>query len=89
MTAELSWESVLAWRVARQGLAERAAADDWAAVVGRVCGLHAQVQAAAELTLWTRGRARVRLGVERGRGRARPRATATARGVSARERRVD
>jgi len=54
MTAELSWESVLAWRVARQGLAERAAADDWAAVVGRVCGLHAQVQASAELTLWAR-----------------------------------
>jgi len=54
MIAELSWESVLAWRVARQGLAERAAADEWAAVVARVCGLHAQVRTSAELTLWAR-----------------------------------
>jgi uncharacterized protein YcaQ len=54
MTEELSWESVMAWRVARQGLAERAAADDWMDVVRRICGLHAQVQASAELTLWAR-----------------------------------
>jgi hypothetical protein len=54
MREELSWESVMAWRVARQGLAERAAADDWMDVVRRICGLHAQVQASAELTLWAR-----------------------------------
>ena len=45
---------MLAWRVARQGLAERAPRGDWPAVVGRICGLHAQVQASAELTLWAR-----------------------------------
>ncbi len=54
MTHELSWEAVLAWRVARQGLAERAAAADWMDVVRRICGLHAQVQSSAELTLWAR-----------------------------------
>ena len=54
VTDELSWESVLAWRVTRQGLAERAAAADWMAVVARICGLHAQVQSSAELTLWAR-----------------------------------
>jgi hypothetical protein len=51
---ELSWEAVLAWRVGRQGLARRAPAEDWLAVVSRICGLHAQVQASAELTLWAR-----------------------------------
>ena len=51
---ELSWASVLAWRVMRQGLAERAPATDWMAVVRRICGVHAQVQTSAELTLWAR-----------------------------------
>jgi hypothetical protein len=51
---ELSWEAVLAWRVGRQGLARRAIAADWPAVVSRICGLHAQVQSSAELTLWAR-----------------------------------
>lgn len=54
MSEELRWEAVLAWRVARQGLAERAAAEDWMEVVRRICGLHAQVQSSAELTLWAR-----------------------------------
>jgi hypothetical protein len=54
MPDELSWDAVLAWRVARQGLAERAAAEDWMGVVRRICGLHAQVQSSAELTLWAR-----------------------------------
>jgi hypothetical protein len=51
---ELSWAGVLAWRVARQGLRERASAADWPQVVSRICGLHAQVQSSAELTLWAR-----------------------------------
>ncbi len=54
MADELSWDAVLAWRVARHGLAQRAPARDWPAVVARICGLHAQVQASAELTLWAR-----------------------------------
>ena len=40
--------------MARQGLAERVPAADWPDVVGRICGLHAQVQSSAELTLWAR-----------------------------------
>jgi uncharacterized protein YcaQ len=51
---ELSWESVCAWRMQRQGLVRRAAPDAWLDVAGRVCGLHAQVQRSAELTLWAR-----------------------------------
>jgi len=54
MADELSWDSVLAWRLQRQGLAERASAPGWADVVRRICGLHAQVQSSAELTLWAR-----------------------------------
>ena len=54
MSVQLSWEAVLAWRVGRQGLAQRAPAADWPAVVSRICGLHAQVQSSAELTLWAR-----------------------------------
>ena len=54
MAHELSWETVLAWRVDRQGLARRAPAAEWPAVVSRICGLHAQVQSSAELTLWAR-----------------------------------
>ena len=54
MADELSWEAVLAWRVARQGLGERAASEHWMDVVRRICGLHAQVQSSAELTLWAR-----------------------------------
>jgi Winged helix DNA-binding domain len=54
VTDELSWDSVLAWRMARQVLAPRAPAQDWLDVVRRICGLHAQVQSAAELTLWAR-----------------------------------
>ena len=54
MPDELSWEAVLAWRVGRQGLAQHAPAEDWLGVVSRICGLHAQVQSSAELTLWAR-----------------------------------
>jgi Winged helix DNA-binding domain len=48
----LTWESVLAWRVARQHLAARA--DDPLRVVSEIAGLHAQVSSSAELTLWAR-----------------------------------
>jgi uncharacterized protein YcaQ len=54
VASELSWESVLAWRMEREGIAQRATAEHWMAVVRRVCGLHAQVQSCAELTLWAR-----------------------------------
>jgi hypothetical protein len=52
--ADLAWESVLAWRVGRQGLARRAPRDEAVAMVARVCGLQAQVLSAAELALWAR-----------------------------------
>jgi Winged helix DNA-binding domain len=48
----LTWESVLAWRVARQHLAARA--DDPLRVVSEIAGLHAQIASSAELTLWAR-----------------------------------
>jgi hypothetical protein len=44
----------MAWRMAQQGLARRAPAQGWLDVVRRICGLHAQVQSSAELTLWAR-----------------------------------
>ena len=50
----LTWESVLAWRMRRQHLAERAPERRALAVVGEVCGLHAQVASAAELAQWAR-----------------------------------
>jgi len=50
----LTWEAVLAWRTARQGLASRAPAGDLLAVVSRLCGVQAQVASSAELTVWAR-----------------------------------
>ena len=50
----LTWDAVLAWRTARQGLVSRAPAGDVLAVVSRLCGVHAQVASSAELTLWAR-----------------------------------
>jgi DNA glycosylase AlkZ-like len=52
VVTSLTWESVLAWRVRRQHLAERA--DDPLRVVSDIAGLHAQVFSSAELTLWAR-----------------------------------
>jgi hypothetical protein len=46
------WESVLAWRMARQHLVSPAA--DALQVVSDLCGLHAQVWSSAQLTLWAR-----------------------------------
>ncbi|MGH2840846.1 MAG: winged helix DNA-binding domain-containing protein [Solirubrobacteraceae bacterium] len=54
MADELTWPAVMAWRVERQGLAGRAAAERWPEVVRRICGLHAQLPSSAELTLWAR-----------------------------------
>jgi uncharacterized protein YcaQ len=50
----LSWASVLAWRVRRQHLAKRAPHKRALEVVSDIAGLHAQVAASAELTLWAR-----------------------------------
>jgi uncharacterized protein YcaQ len=50
----LTWDAVLAWRVRRQGLAERAPASALLDVTSRLCGVHAQVASSAELTLWAR-----------------------------------
>jgi hypothetical protein len=50
----LAWDQVLAWRMRRQRLDERAPAGEWLDVVASLCGLHAQVMSSAELTLWAR-----------------------------------
>jgi len=50
----LTWDSVLAWRLRRQHLAERADREAALAVVSDIAGLHAQVFSSAELTLWAR-----------------------------------
>ena len=50
----LSWDAVLAWRTARQGLTTRVPATELLDVVARLCGVHAQVASSAELTLWAR-----------------------------------
>lgn len=51
---KLTWPQVLAFRLQRHFLDERAAPGNLAAVVSRVCGLHAQVMSAAELAAWAR-----------------------------------
>jgi winged helix DNA-binding protein len=48
----VKWESVLAWRMARQHLVSRSR--DALAVISDICGLHAQVMSSAQLTLWAR-----------------------------------
>jgi Winged helix DNA-binding domain len=50
----LSWDGVLAWRLRRQHLAERAPRAAVLDVVSAIGGLHAQVFSCAELTLWAR-----------------------------------
>jgi hypothetical protein len=51
---ELMWESMLAWRMHRHQLVERAPRRSLVAVVDRIGGLHAQVMSSAELTAWAR-----------------------------------
>lgn len=50
----LSWEQALTWRLERHHLVERAAPSDLVRVAGDICGLHAQLQSSAELSLWAR-----------------------------------
>ena len=51
----MKWfERFMAWRAARQQLAERAPRKAALDVVERIAGLHAQLTASAELTLWAR-----------------------------------
>ena len=53
-TDRLTWEQVLAWRMRRHHLVERASPDDLLSVVSDICGLHAQLMSSAELSLWAR-----------------------------------
>jgi Winged helix DNA-binding domain len=50
----LAWAPVLAWRARRQHLAARAARTAALDVIADIAGLHAQLMASAELTLWAR-----------------------------------
>lgn len=49
-----SWEQALTWRMRRHHLIERASPDELTAVVGRLCGLHAQAMSSVDLALWAR-----------------------------------
>ena len=51
MTATLTWSGVIARRMGRHALAEPATDLDPAAVAARLCGAHAQVRSAAELSI--------------------------------------
>ncbi len=48
------WDQVAAWRTRRQGLGARRPASELVEVASRLCGLHAQLKASAELTAWAR-----------------------------------
>jgi Winged helix DNA-binding domain len=48
------WGQVMAWRLRRHHLHERAPAGAMLDVATDLCGLHAQVMSSAELTLWAR-----------------------------------
>jgi Winged helix DNA-binding domain len=54
LVTSITWRQVLAWRIGRQHLAARAARAAALEVVGAIAGLHAQLAASAELTLWAR-----------------------------------
>jgi len=51
---EVGWDEVRARRLARSSLTRRAPSEDLVEVTGALCGVHAQVQASAELQLYTR-----------------------------------
>ncbi|HST05004.1 MAG TPA: winged helix DNA-binding domain-containing protein [Chloroflexia bacterium] len=50
----LTWRQIAGWRAKRHFLAERTKADDLLGVTSRLCGLHAQVASAAEISAWER-----------------------------------
>jgi hypothetical protein len=50
----MDWPALLAWRMRRQQLAERAPAGEALGVVSRIAGLHAQVMASADASLRAR-----------------------------------
>ena len=50
----MQWPAVLAWRMRRQQLCERAPAEDALPVVSRIAGLHAQVASSADAALRAR-----------------------------------
>ncbi len=52
--ATLTWDNVLAWRMARQHLRQRLSSKRALDVTADLCGLHAQVMSSAELTLAAR-----------------------------------
>jgi Winged helix DNA-binding domain len=52
--AALRWDQVRGWRLGRQHLVDRAPAGQLLDVISRVCGLHAQVQSAADLQVLAR-----------------------------------
>jgi hypothetical protein len=54
MRVDVGWDEVRARRLARSSLSERASAGRLVEVVGELCGVHAQVQASAELQLAAR-----------------------------------
>ena len=54
MPPTVTWPQVLALRLRRQHLAERAGPRKALAVTSDIAGLHAQLASSAELTLWTR-----------------------------------
>jgi len=60
-----SWEQVLAFRLHRHHLDRRAPRDSLPAVVRDVCGIQAQVMAAARIGLWARVSQLTREDVER------------------------
>jgi uncharacterized protein YcaQ len=51
---KLSWKQVMAFRLGRHHLDERAPGGAMLEVADALCGLHAQVMSSAELTLWAR-----------------------------------
>jgi uncharacterized protein YcaQ len=51
---QLDWDQLVAWRLRRHHLDERAPGGDMLAVVSEIAGVHAQVMSSAELTVWTR-----------------------------------
>lgn len=71
-TATLIWTGVTARRIARHALAEPASGLGPAGVAGVLCGAHAQVLSAAELSIGRRIAGATRADVQRAVGGAHP-----------------